>query len=334
MDKKSFKKEPYHVKKKHNGEIDKTVLSSNTDVGTPSLPAELHVYGTARFDDPALAANALIFGHRLSVSGSSSVPAASVPSASVLYLTSHTSEFVGLYLGDHWGVKQVNMVTKSLQSVTASNTNHDVFVYWDQNRKVIDMEFLAWSSDQARAQELRTQDGVLVKSGDPTRRYAGTIRTVAAGVISDSTTRRYLWNYYNRVSRQFVAINTTTAWNYSSATWRFSGSGTTSIGTNAVGVVCGAIADVNANVNGIASTVTNASHMEYGVGLNDTTNLARGGGFCDVNQFSNISCRWDGQITIPGFHLICWLEHGENATGTFYGANSVRACGLQGVIWG
>ncbi len=45
MDKKSFKSKPYHVKQKHSGEIDKTIHSSDTDIGTSTVSADLHVYG-------------------------------------------------------------------------------------------------------------------------------------------------------------------------------------------------------------------------------------------------------------------------------------------------
>ncbi len=332
MDRKSFKSEPYHVKKKHSGEIDRVVHSSDTDVGASNSPANLHVYGTARFEDPALAANALVFGHRLSVSGSSSVPTANVPSSSVLYLTPHTSEFVGLYSDDHWGVKQTSMVTKSLSVLTGSNENYDVFVYWDRDRKVVDLDFWPWAGDRTRANELVRQDGVLVKHNDSSKRYAGTVRTVAAGVVADTLSQRYVWNNYNRVSRRFYATMGS-SWNYSSTTWRYAGSGVTSIGSNTVGMVCGDVADANANVNTIALCAGNSSHMEVGIGMDSVVNIAVGAGICSLNVYTSTSCRWDGQIS-SGYHYLAWLEHGENATGTFYGNSSLRSVGLQGVIWG
>lgn len=333
MDKKSFKSKPYHLKQKHSGEIEKTIHTSDTEIGTSTLPANLHVYGTSRFEDPLLFAHTSIFGHRLSVSGSSSVPTDAVPSSSVLYLTPHTSEHVGLYNGDHWQVKQTSMVTKSLSVLSASNLNYDVFVYWNSSAKVVDLSFAPWSGNTTRENNLVRKDGVYVKHDDPTKRYAGTVRTVAAGVIADTLSQRFVWNFYNRVSRRFYATPASTFWNYSSATWRYASSGTTCVGTNIVGVVCGDVADANASVHDIC-LCTNDSHMEVGIGMDSTTNIAAGAGIVIANIYGSIMCRWDGQVP-TGYHYLAWIEHGENATGTFYGyLANLRSCGLQGVIWG
>jgi hypothetical protein len=49
---------------------------------------------------------------------------------------------------------------------------------------------------------MASQDGILVKPGDSTRRYLGTIRiTSTAGQCEDSQVRRFVSNYYNRVPR-------------------------------------------------------------------------------------------------------------------------------------
>jgi len=53
-----------------------------------------------------------------------------------------------------------------------------------------------------RATALAFQDGVYVKSGDPTRRYLGTILiNDAGGSTNDSALYRFVWNYYNRITR-------------------------------------------------------------------------------------------------------------------------------------
>ncbi len=53
-----------------------------------------------------------------------------------------------------------------------------------------------------RATALGEQDGVLVKSGDATRRYLGTCSTTSvSGKTEDSYLRRLVWNYDNRVDR-------------------------------------------------------------------------------------------------------------------------------------
>lgn len=74
--------------------------------------------------------------------------------------------------------------------------------------------------NQTRATALTTQDGRYVKSGDPTRLYLGTgMTTGTSGQIEDSSTRRFLWNYYNRLIARFV-ITDSTSHTYTSATTR------------------------------------------------------------------------------------------------------------------
>jgi hypothetical protein len=72
----------------------------------------------------------------------------------------------------------------------------------------------------SRATALAWQDGILVKSGDPTRRYIGTFCiTATLGQTEDSTTSRFVWNYYNRRLRQMFR-EFTTSHGYTTATWR------------------------------------------------------------------------------------------------------------------
>ena len=323
MDKKSFKAKPYHLKQKHSGEIETTIHSSDTDIGTPAFPADLHVYGTARFEDPALAANAIIFGHRLSVSGSSPVPAANVPSASVLYLTPHASEFVGLYFQDRWQVRQTSMVTKSLSALSASNLNYDVFVYWDQARKVVDLDFWPWSGDRTRENDLVRKDGVFVKHDDPTRRYAGTVRTVAIGVIADAASRRFVWNYNNRIERYLQQpLETTNLWTYGTVAFRAANGQD----ANSFELVVGDPEMVVATVHTLAQGVTNLT-CSVGIGVNSTTvNSANIYGAItmrdDVSGPLHAPCRAEYANTpTPGYNRFHWLE-AASATVTFYGDNS------------
>ena len=324
MDKKSFKNKPYHLKQKHSGEIEKTIHSSDTDIGAPTSPADLHVYGTARFEDPALAANALIFGHRLSVSGSSPIPIENVPSASVLYLTPHMSEFVGLYFQDRWQVKQTSMVTKSLNVLSASNLNYDVFVYWDQTRKVVDLDFWPWSGDRTRENGLARQDGVYVKHDDPTRRYAGTIRTVAAGVIADAASRRFVWNYNNRIERFLQQpINTVDSWTDSTLSYRAANLQNANSFELVIGDPETVIASVNTSCK--AQTGLFGYGCSVGIGVNSTTVNSANiyGAFTsidDVNGGMWTPCRAEYTNTpTPGYNRFHWLEIVGGGTFTFYG---------------
>jgi len=86
----------------------------------------------------------------------------------------------------------------------AAGTNFDVFITED---KVL--EVASWAHSTLRTTEvIRTgaYDGVLLKSGSPSRRYLGSIRTTSTlGQIIDTEVYRYVVNMYNRIlKRLFV----------------------------------------------------------------------------------------------------------------------------------
>jgi len=79
------------------------------------------------------------------------------------------------------------------------------------------LEILAWTNLTTRATALAKQDGVLVKTGDATRKYLGTILCFWAGYCEDcsqaNTTygnaTHFVWNMYNRVPRSLSMVNVT-----------------------------------------------------------------------------------------------------------------------------
>lgn len=72
----------------------------------------------------------------------------------------------------------------------------------------------------ARATALTRQNGVLVKSGDATRRYMGSFVTTSAATTEDAVARRFLWSLDNQVTKPLRKIETTSSWTYSLATER------------------------------------------------------------------------------------------------------------------
>jgi hypothetical protein len=72
-----------------------------------------------------------------------------------------------------------------------------------------------------RTTALAVQDGIYVKSGDPTRKYLGTFRTTGENNLTiDNRTKRFVWNYYNRCARSILKIEQTNTWTYGTSTWR------------------------------------------------------------------------------------------------------------------
>lgn len=78
----------------------------------------------------------------------------------------------------------------------------------------------AYKLNNTRATALALQDGVLVKSGDATRRYLGTGMTGAtSGQMDDSLLKRMLYNFRNQVPRA-VAVSYSSSHPYSTNTTR------------------------------------------------------------------------------------------------------------------
>ena len=134
---------------------------------------------------------------RLTLTTGTPINPSDVSGASTLYFTSYAGNRISLYhpsLG--WRVHELTEVSISLAGLTASKP-HDVFVY--DNAGTLTLEMVEWSNLTARATSLTKQDGVLVKSGDASHRYLGTVFINSSGGQTDDALRkRFVWNYYNR----------------------------------------------------------------------------------------------------------------------------------------
>jgi hypothetical protein len=145
-----------------------------------------------------------------------------VTAATTLYLTPYKGNSIGLYASGSWSVLQTAQVSLSLAALSA-DTNYDIFAY--NNSGTVTLEPLVWANSNpatsARATALAYQDGILIKSGDATRRYLGTIRTVAAGqsefsfggLSADGTEAKlFVWNYYNRLELKAFVGSSAAGW--------------------------------------------------------------------------------------------------------------------------
>lgn len=184
-----------------------------------------------------------------------------------LHITPYKGKRVAIYDGvSGWETFVTGQLSVSLSGKTA-NTNYDVFLY--DNSGALDVELVAWSSGSARATALTTQDGVYVKSGQPTRRYIGTIRTTATtGQCEDSAANRFVYNYYNRVKR-YLSNSSTSSHSYGTASWR----AWNNDAANAVKFVQGVVEDVVSIAGNGELTVgggTPTSNPGLGFGLNTT----------------------------------------------------------------
>jgi hypothetical protein len=335
MDRKEFKSKPQHlVTDAKTGEILRIVHPSNTEIGTQQFNANLRVFGDLEITNFHSVANAPVFGHRLSLSGSTSLAPSNIPSGSILYLTSHTSDMLGLFDGTGWKMMSASVVSTTLSDLSlTANKNYDVFVH-ESPPGSLALELQVWSTDVIRAVALVKQNGVLVKSGEPTKRYTGTVRTQATTSIPDSTSKRFVWNYYNRAPRFLNLIETTDSWNYAVATFRQ----TRGSPTNRFEYVAG-LADVEleAVAHSIYYSTTSTVTCMGGVGIDSTTvNSAQtwGGnnGAANIAQYD--TARYQGYPGI-GYHAVNWLEYGGTNV-IFLGDFNVPQyqSGMHGKIWG
>ena len=141
-----------------------------------------------------------VFGGRLSISSTLPYPAADLTAATTLYMLPVNGGVVELYTGSVWQSYQMTGSGISVSLAAISNsTNYDVFCYLSGGAPAL--ELTAWASATARTTALAWSSGRLIKSGDATRRYVGTIRASAAGQCEDSKTKRFVWNYFNRIGK-------------------------------------------------------------------------------------------------------------------------------------
>jgi hypothetical protein len=274
---------------------------------------------------------------RLSLVSNDPVPAADQTAKTTLYLTAHTGEVIALWHGNRWRPYASPEVSLSLAAL-AADTVYDVFAVLAG--AAINLETLAWSSATARATPLVRQDGVWVKTGDPTRRWMGTISTTAtAGQCEDSLAKRYVWNAQNRVPRPLRRLDPATNWTYATlTTWRQANANA----ANEVGIVVGERAepiDIAVYCWGWHAT----SNAGFAVGIAEdsttvalTTGMAPQVGTSPSQGFTPIVARFGGWPSSIGRHRYVWLER-NNTSGTLnlYGtdATSSMNSGMVGTVW-
>lgn len=155
---------------------------------------------------------------RLTLTTGVPVTTSDVTAATTLYFTPFKGNHICIYDGSKWKAYAFTELSLSLSGYTADK-NYDIFIY--DNGGTLTLESVVWTDNTTRATALTTQDGVYVKSGTTTKRYLGTIRiTGTTGQCESSLTKRFVWNYYNRVRRAFFKDEVTDH-SYSTNAWRY-----------------------------------------------------------------------------------------------------------------
>lgn len=269
---------------------------------------------------------------RLSLTAATPVTTADVSGASAVTIRAvpYLGKYIDLYNGSAWVRDSSAEFTIAVPAV--ANQVYDVFVY--DNATVPTLELTAWTNDTTRATALAYQDGILVKSGAPTRRYLGTFRTAASGQTEDSLAKRYLWNYYHQKARPMKVVEATNSWTYTLATFRQANAAT----ANQLDYVMGLNENpVEAWVHAKVGSSTTVS-VSSGIGVDSTSvNSALVFG-TDLNSASakQSPAYYHGYPGI-GRHTLVWLEYSVAAgTTTWYGDNgtTILQSGITGIVWG
>lgn len=273
---------------------------------------------TTNTADIATAIKGLVPGGRLTLTTALPVTTADVTGASAgtVYYTPYIHNQVPLYDGVSAWVRRT-FAEISIAVPAVASQMYDVFVY--DNAGTATLELLAWTNDTTRATALVKQDGRWVKTGATTRFYLGSFRTTTVvSQTEDSYAKRFVWNFYNRVSRS-MRLLTSGSWTYTTATYRQANASTTNQLAVVVGVAEEAI-DISLVMFGANSSVN--IRRFAAIGEDSTTTPATGAlGFVASgvdNAPANSLYRMDATLkTIPavGYHFYSMLERSE-ATGT------------------
>ncbi len=190
----------------------------------------------------------------------------SVSGGSTLYYSPYCGDRLALYYNSAWSLYSFAETSLDL-SALAADTVYDVFACY--NGSAVTLEALAWSSASARATALTRQNGVYVKSGDPTRRYLGTVRTTAtAGTSANTENKRFVYNYYNKLPFAVKTANSNASWTYTTAAWREYNGGTGQTRAEFVAGMTGG--NYSITFSATCSTVAANVSSFIGVALNST----------------------------------------------------------------
>lgn len=257
---------------------------------------------------------------RLTLTTAVPVTSADVTAATTLFFTPYQGNLLWLFDGNRW--LPIPFAEISIAVPATTSQMYDVFAY--SNAGAATLELLAWTNDTTRATALTTQNGVYVKTGATTRRYLGSFRTTTvSGQTEDSATKRYVWNYYNRMRRPLVRIETTASWTYTTDTWRQANAAA----ANQVEVVIGLQeATLQLGVTGAASNGGAGVNIGVALGEDSTTTPAIGVGGSKQNAVGGISdilpFTLSPRLTAIGRHFYAWLERSQaSGTTTWYSAN-------------
>jgi hypothetical protein len=199
---------------------------------------------------------------RLTLTSGTPVTTADVIGATNIYYTPYKGTKIGLFDGaSTWNIVTFAETSLPLGTLTSGLT-YDLFAY--NNSGTLALELSAWTNATTRATALVYQNGILVKSSATTRRYLGTFYTTSTTTTEDSASKRFVWNYYNRVERSLYVLDNTVH-NYTTAAWRIWNNAAADKAQFILGVIEEPVSTLASSAMGGAVT------SYFGIGINSTS---------------------------------------------------------------
>lgn len=253
---------------------------------------------------------------RLTLESGVPVSTSDQTSKTTIYYTPYNGDRISLYDGTNWATYTFTERSLSLGTLT-SGKNYDVFLYNNSGTLTLELS-AAWTSDTARSDALTLTNGVYVKSSSTTRRYLGTIRTTSTTTTEDSATKRLVWNFNNRVSKNIYVADANGSWTYTTAAWRYANNNS----NNKIEFVAGIALDsvfCNLTVTTYATTAIVAYYPS--AALNSASGIplyTSSGQAYTSGSLTWFSQRHSNMSSMPqtGYNYIAWLEYAGGATGT------------------
>jgi hypothetical protein len=276
----------------------------------------------------------LVSGLRLTTESGVPVSSSGRSSQGTLYLTPFYSGIIWVPdSSGNWVRRSTAQLQLSLSLTLTSGKNYDVFI-WDNASTLTLAISSAWTDDTTRADALTTKDGIIVNNGTigsisaQKGVYLGTIRASGANVTEDSLTKRFVWNYFNRVRRKLLATDTTDSWTYNSTTFRQANGAA----GNQVEVIAGQLCDIIRLQAGCLCG-NQALNGHVGVGVNSTSTNSADLNHTGATGAFNNALSFYSAVPRVGYSYFAWLEACSSASSkTFYGDNGDATRYQAGII--
>lgn len=215
--------------------------------------------------------------------------------------------------------------------------NVDVFCFDNSGTPKLEFGPL-WTNNTARATTLTPQSGVLIKTGTPTRRYIGTVRTTSVAGQTEcsfggigSTPKWFVWNAYHRKRVGLKVAEATNSWTYTTAAWRQMNNSA----VNQIELLLG-LSEEAVRAISIVEFVTSSAAPRTGIALDviNATHSFLMGSSGAVNTLNCATAIYEKYL-IAGYHYLAAVEYGGTGV-SFRGDNNVPELiqsGLMGEFW-